>query len=265
VGTFGGGTLELTGSNSFNGGVQVKIGSLLVGNDYALGTGTLTVTSQNKGASNTATAAFAGSVQLESNLNNTAVVAGGISMSQLATDTVGNANPASLAPSLDLGGSNMVLEYTGSSPIATIQSYLHSGWIKTSAAGEVVGYGEASAAYPTGGSFYNAPLDGVTPALLLKTTYAGDANLDGTVNALDFNALATNFGSSGQYWMAGDFDNNGTVDSNDFSLLAANYGKVVPTSAAPAASLGALVPEPGTIALLGFAAALGLRRRSVLR
>src|SRR5207237_1466113 len=30
--------------------------------------------------------------------------------------------------------------------------------------------------------------------VLVRYTYSGDANLDGTVNALDFNALATNFG-----------------------------------------------------------------------
>jgi Dockerin type I domain len=56
----------------------------------------------------------------------------------------------------------------------------------------------------------------------------GDANGDYTVNALDFNILATNFGRSGATWSQGDFNNDGIVNTADFSLLAANFGTTAP-------------------------------------
>ena len=45
-------------------------------------------------------------------------------------------------------------------------------------------------------------------AILVKFTFNGDANLDGKVNALDFNALATNFGKTpgSDVWSQGDFN-----------------------------------------------------------
>jgi hypothetical protein len=51
----------------------------------------------------------------------------------------------------------------------------------------------------------------------------GDANHDGTVNGLDFNALANNYGQPGNFTQ-GDFDYSGTIGSNDFALLAGRYG-----------------------------------------
>ena len=59
----------------------------------------------------------------------------------------------------------------------------------------------------------------------------GDANLDGTVNATDFNLLAGHFNQTSQNWLTGDFNGDGVVNASDFDLLAANYG----TSLQPAA------------------------------
>jgi hypothetical protein len=52
---------------------------------------------------------------------------------------------------------------------------------------------------------------------------SADANHDRYVNALDFNALATNYGKAATF-SQGDFDYSGTVDSSDFALLAARFG-----------------------------------------
>src|SRR5205823_4422036 len=56
----------------------------------------------------------------------------------------------------------------------------------------------------------------------------GDANHDGVVDTLDFNALATNFGGTGKSYSQGDFNYDGAVDTVDFSLLASNFGKTLP-------------------------------------
>jgi hypothetical protein len=88
----------------------------------------------------------------------------------------------------------------------------------------------------------------------------GDANLDQSVNALDFNALASNFGHTGAAWAQADFNGDGIVDSLDFNALASHFGFKAP---AGDVALGSVVPEP-----IGLAAVLGMvifgrrRRRS---
>ena len=58
---------------------------------------------------------------------------------------------------------------------------------------------------------------------------SADANHDRTVNALDFNVLASHFGATNVGFAKGDFNYNGVVDTADFTLLAINFG----TSIAP--------------------------------
>ena len=137
----------------------------------------------------------------------------------------------------------VIIDYTGASPLLPqIFNYLKSGYnagdwrgfgINSKSAHlasltphpTALGYAEASALAL--GTFDGQSIDGST--IVIRYTWSGDANLDGLVNALDFNALATNFGSS---------------------------------AAPPAPGLGSLVPEPSTIGLIAVAGlALGRRRR----
>jgi len=53
-----------------------------------------------------------------------------------------------------------------------------------------------------------------------------DVNRDGVVNAIDFNALASHYGSAGDF-SAGDFDFNGTINTGDFNVLAAHFNSHV--------------------------------------
>lgn len=79
--------------------------------------------------------------------------------------------------------------------------------------------------------------DGSTGFFLLT----GDANRDGLVNALDFNALASNFGHSGANLSMGDFNYDGIVSTNDFLALAAHFAQTAnpPSTSLPLANLGA--------------------------
>ena len=117
-----------------------------------------------------------------------------------------------------------------------------------------LGYAEASAAGQA--TFDGVPTDG--DMILVRYTMLGDANLDGVVNALDFNALATNFGKPNGRWVTGDFNYDGVVSTPDFLQLAQNFGQSIPDAGA---ALGQLVPEPS----VGFAVAgltlMMIRRR----
>ena len=59
----------------------------------------------------------------------------------------------------------------------------------------------------------------------------GDANDDSAVNTLDFTAMATNFGKTGQSWAQGDFNGDGKVNALDFNAIATNFGTADPRPA----------------------------------
>jgi hypothetical protein len=77
-------------------------------------------------------------------------------------------------------------------------------------------------------------LDAMVGSILL--TFAGDANLDRSVNLIDLSALASGFGGPGG-WANGNFNTDSLVDLIDLSLLASNFG------------ITAVVPEPAVTGL----------------
>jgi hypothetical protein len=54
-----------------------------------------------------------------------------------------------------------------------------------------------------------------------------DANHDRAVDSIDFNVIASNFGTSGKSFSQGDFNGDATVDTADFNILAANFGRTL--------------------------------------
>jgi hypothetical protein len=157
---------------------------------------------------------------------------------------------------LDLNSDRMIVDYTGSSVLASVKSAIDSGNLVSSllASGRAIGYGEASDLFagPTG-SFAGETVD--SSSILLAYTIVGDASLDQTVNSVDFNLFAAKYGTlAGARWTQGDFDGDSKVTSRDFNLLAGSFGQ----SLSP--SLGAIVPEPASSLFL-LLVTMGIFRR----
>lgn len=141
----------------------------------------------------------------------------------------------------------LVVDYTGTSPQATIKAALVLGYhmgdwvggiggsITSSAATAMpakyaVGYGEASevlASSFSGGitsvNWWGQNVDATS--LLVRLTLSADATLDGRVDFDDLLKLAQNYGASGSGigWSRGDFTYDGKVDFDDLLLLAQSY------------------------------------------
>jgi MYXO-CTERM domain-containing protein len=132
-----------------------------------------------------------------------------------------------------------------------------------------VGYARLSEVGPVG-----APTPRGTPvippqSIVIRTTLAGDANLNGVVDFNDLVKLAQNYNTTGRFWAQGDFNYDGNVDFNDLVKLAQNYSGAVPSEPIPGtpsefandlAAAFASVPEPEVLAVLGLGG-LCLRRR----
>lgn len=160
---------------------------------------------------------------------------------------------------VDLQNSKLILNYSAESPFAGLLAAIKSGKLMSSALrpGTTIASGEASDLFGgQPGVFSGEIVDSTT--LLFAVTMIGDPTLDGAVDSADFNLLVRNYGlSSDARWTQGDFDGDGRVSTLDFNILAGNFGNRMPS----AASLGSLIPEPTSGALVGFAVAGGFARR----
>ena len=188
---------------------------------------------------------------------------------------------------LDLTTGAIVIDYTGTSPAATIHQQILSGrggsglgadWngmgITSSAAAPAnttepesrsIGYAE-NGILPLGPytSFRGQAVDDTT--LLMAFTRTGDANLDGVVNDEDVTIVGATYapGVAQPHWALGDFDYNGFVDDVDVTLLSMFYDPAAtPIAMAAALSQPAAVPEPASFLLLasGFAVMLIIASR----
>jgi hypothetical protein len=280
-----GGTVQLAGTgfgtfDSTAGAIDVRPGGTLALRDSAvLSAGPVTLDGTwSHGTNATATVTnVRGTGRLDIFHGRVTVRAGG---GTLGTSRVGEllvGGPGQLdRGQLDLTDHDLVIDYTGATPIQTTRQQLRVGYdggdwdgfgiITTSgtAGGLGIGFAEASALFTSfPAAFSGQPVDDTS--VLLRFTRFGDANLDGSVNLADFNRLASNFGATGAVWSRGDFNYDGTVNLADFNLLASNFGlsasgpDVTPEDWA---ALASAVPEPtGVIAFTGVAASAAMLRR----
>ena len=194
----------------------------------------------------------------------------------------------------DVTNSAAVLDYTGTSPVATVRQQILAGrggsglgkpWngngitsstaqadVMASPNSTSVGYAENSE-LPLGAytNFRGKAVD--STAVLVAYTRTADANLDGVVNDDDVTIVVRNYapGISKPAWVLGDFDYNGFVDDDDVTLLGVFYNPAAPPLVVPPvgatppgqASSVSAVPEPPTLLLatLSVLSAAVLARR----
>jgi hypothetical protein len=125
------------------------------------------------------------------------VIRANVAFAQAATLTI------SAGASLDVTGNALSLAVSGT-PVGTLRQYLHDGRLFSSAAdGEHgLGYGMSDSS-----------------TLVVKTTYLGDANLDGKVDADDYALIDRGFAQHGSTWAEGDFNYDGQVTAADYLLI----------------------------------------------
>jgi hypothetical protein len=136
---------------------------------------------------------------------------------------------------LDLNDNALILDYTGASPASAVRDYLVSGrnggaWngsgITSSAAAaprRALGYADNNTLATPRAIFVGQSVD--STSILIKFTYAGDADLDGDADGVDIGTWATHFtgelgGAGAKVWADGDWDYDGDVDGVDAGLWA---------------------------------------------
>ena len=177
---------------------------------------------------------------------------------------------AGAAATLDLGDNSMILEYAPgaeSSAASLVQSLLASGYNNgawngpgidsSSAANDAaqsvsvgwmdnnVGWIDSNNTVQHDTSFANVSLADFDQ-ILVRSTLAGDANLDGVVDGTDLQQTSRGQSSLGTGWQYGDFNYNATAgDQGDFSIVSQNSGKAIAGSQyAPAFQLSLLTVQP---------------------
>ncbi len=252
--------------------------------------------------------AGAGTLRLtNARFNNLEVIGGRVSVvANGSLDAVGKVNGLSVSSTttagvttynatLDLANNDLVIDYApGQSPLGTwngtaytgILGALQSGrnggaWngagIITSMSAAVsgnprttLGVAEASAALglnATTTAWRGQLVD--ASSLLIKYTYAGDANLDGRIDVDDYFVIDSNYSKSGTLfgYGNGDFDYDGSIDADDYFLIDSNFSSQgLPLQPAAYLSRGiSSVPEPGAFAVIAIAYAGSFLRRRRLR
>jgi hypothetical protein len=213
------------------------------------------ITVQSLAALNLGPAATATLLNPASHANRTVLVLGSLTESSTST--------------IDMRGNDMIVQ---NGNLANLTTKLHNGlnmthggyWngpgidSSTAAANTTTGLGIELNSNGNGGTlvstFDGQPVNSV--AILIKYTYYGDANLDGTVNAADYALIdnGLNMGLTG--WHNGDFNYDNAINGDDYTLMdnAFNSQGSVTFAAIPAtpsaASSAQISKPPATVVVI---------------
>jgi fibronectin-binding autotransporter adhesin len=206
-----------------------------------------------------------------------------------------NALSITTGAKLDIADNNLVVNYSGATPLQTIETWIKQGagtrdfqgvysydgsaGITSSAAqGSHLntaiglrdnGFNLGLGSIPTMTSVEGVPVD--SNSIVAKFTFYGDLDLNGKVNIDDYNLFAYyigaghNPGPTYTTWMTGDLNYDGLINVNDYNLFTYGYShQGVVLSADEQITNWAPIPEPATLTLLtlGGLIALAKRRRN---
>jgi hypothetical protein len=174
---------------------------------------------------------------------------------------IGNASVASVATQIlnGMGSGNVTPAITSSAAKGTGTTFI----IPVNA-DSFLGNGSA-------GSAIGKVFDGTTitqpSSVIVKYTYFGDLNLDGLVNAADFNIFKSHLGQTSPgasdistSWLMGDVNLDGIINGLDYATMIGNFSAPALTPLGGFGPLGTLVPEPTSLSLLSLSTLLLLRR-----
>jgi hypothetical protein len=177
------------------------------------------------------------------------------------SDILNITHDLTLTGAIDMAGGALAL-VGGASQVSQFSTWIKNGrasntWTGTNAAGAInsslaalspsnnaVGFGPASALFTTfPATFFGKSIASST--MLVRYTTLGDSNISAKANALDFNAVATNFGSTGKNWYQGDFNYDGFVNTLDFTALASHFNQAVAAPPLDGPLVMHAAPAPG--------------------
>jgi autotransporter-associated beta strand protein len=246
VANLGGGTISGVGMFTFAGGTVANVS--LVNMAVTLGTGgTGAVLQQDAGYAGLVSGKLSGAGPLTKTGGDKLTLSGANDYTGLTIVAGGTLEIAASArdPILTLGGKadvlsgQLVFDYSGGSVstiLATIQTAVNSGTI-----------------YAPTSSAALICLDNLADAVTVKSTLFGDADINGTVNGADLNAVLSNYNTTvtagRDGWQSGDFNHDGTVNGADLNTVLSNYNQSLSVTSA--------VPEPSAL-LLAAAGLAGL-------
>jgi autotransporter-associated beta strand protein len=277
----GSGTQTLTGTLNYSLGTFVTGGQLNINTPGNFSASEYNVSAQGVGAVVSFGAPTNPATTTVITPDTLSVTSGGVARLAV-TDRAVDKQRVLVLPSLLLDGVSLLDLGNGDAVLPNLAIGAVRGLIATNLADPAVGLGASASG--TGGRFDFArlgarlPVDAVSGLLeidsfsgvtvgvndvLVKFTYAGDVNLDGTLDATDFNAVLNGLTNNLTGWDNGDVNYDNVVNGTDWSLFLAAYNYV---AANPGQNFGnggpaGAIPEPTSLALLAAPIALLARRR----
>ena len=258
----GSGTLTISGTNTYTGQTTISQGAIrlgaggtsgLIAGDILLQNGaTFDI---NRSDSFVLPGRISGSGELRSFGSGTAILqANADGPHQITRLTI-------VQGVIDLENNDLIIDYTATSPIDYIIDYFnHQQLICWESVLRLPTYLAISEAADLGlTEFAGIAIDSTT--VILKFTYVGDANLDGQVDALDYERIDLAIGNTGVFGTAqGDLNYDGNVDALDYEQIDLNIGNGVGT---PLGSV--FIPEPAALAPLALLPFLSTRKHGLAR